>query len=316
MEPTTLLEAVAYFSDPDNCRAYLVPRRWANSVVTCPTCGTGRVKFQPKHNRWQCSVHHPRRIFTLKTGTIMEDSPIGLDKWLVAIWLLSSNRNGISSWELHRALGITQKTAWFLLARVRLAMQDERDGGKLGGEVEIDETFIGGKARNMHKNVKARKIVDKSGTDGKEIVLGMVERGGRVRAIHVEKRSKPVLQKQIREHVEAESAIFTDELKSYDGLSEFRHKVINHAVEYVRGNVHTNTAENFWSLLKRGLHGTYVSVEPFHLFRYLDEQAFRFNNRLPMSDADRFSYLVRKVVGKRLTYKQLIGKESERAEAF
>src|SRR5580692_7173304 len=176
MEPTTLLEAVAYFASPDNCREYLVPRRWVNSVVTCPTCGTANVKFQPKHNRWQCSVHHDRRQFTLKTGTIMEDSPIGLDKWLVAIWLLSSNRNGISSWELHRALGITQKTAWFLLARVRLAMQDEQAGGKLGGEVEIDETFIGGKARNRHKTERARKIGAGTGTDGKEIVLGMVER--------------------------------------------------------------------------------------------------------------------------------------------
>src|SRR5580700_3201785 len=150
-EPTTLQEAVLYFASQDNCREYIVPRRWPNGV-TCPNCGSTAVKFQEKYNRWQCAVHHDRRQFTLKTGTIMEDSPLGLDKWLPAIWLLCSNRNGISSWELHRALGVTQKTAWFILQRVRLAMQDDLTGGNLAGEVEIDESFIGGKARNMHKD--------------------------------------------------------------------------------------------------------------------------------------------------------------------
>ena len=145
-EPTTLLEAVTYFSTPENCREYVIPRRWPNGVA-CPTCGSDKVKFQPQHNRWQCSNRHPRRQFTLKTGTIMEDSPLGLDKWLPAMWLVASNRNGISSWELHRALGVTQKTGWFLLHRIRLAMQDDLSGGSLGGEVEVDETYIGGKAR-------------------------------------------------------------------------------------------------------------------------------------------------------------------------
>lgn len=238
----------------------------------------------------------------------MEDSPIGLDKWLTAMWLVASNRNGISSWELHRALGVTQKTAWFLLHRVRLAMQDEGFGGKLGGEIEVDETFIGGKARNMHKGKRAEKIGG-SGLGGKEIVLGIVERGGTVRTFHTDGRGKPELQRHIRQHVDAGSAIFTDELKSYDGLSaDFKHAVIDHAIAYVDGNIHTNTMENFWSLLKRSLKGTYVSVEPFHLFRYLDEQSFRFNNRLPMNDADRFSFLVRKIVNKRLTYAELTGK--------
>jgi transposase-like protein len=229
----------------------------------------------------------------------------------MAMWLVASNRNGISSWELHRAIGITQKSAWFLLHRVRLAMQDEGFGGKLGGEVEVDETFIGGKARNMHKDRKRRAQKEGGRNAGKTIAFGMVERGGTVRAMHVEDRSKAELQKHIKEHIEA-GAIFSDELPSYDGLSEeFKHEVINHAVEYVNGNIHTNTMENFWSLLKRSLKGTYVSVEPFHLFRYLDEQAFRYNNRLPMSDADRFSYLVRKIVGKRLTYAELTGKTED-----
>jgi transposase-like protein len=181
MEPTTLQEAVVTFSNQDNCREYVVPRRWANLVI-CPTCGSDKVKFQPKHNRWQCTNRHPRRQFTLKTGTVMEDSPLGLDKWLPAMWLVASNRNGISSWELHRALGVTQKTAWFLLHRIRLAMQDDLSGGSLGGEVEIDETFIGGKARNMHKDRKARVQKDGRNTGGKAVVLGMLERKGKVRA--------------------------------------------------------------------------------------------------------------------------------------
>src|SRR5450759_4142698 len=193
MEPTTLQEAVVYFATPDNCREYVVPRRWPNGV-TCPTCGGSKVTFQPQHNRWQCSSRHPRRQFTLKTGTVMEDSPLGLDKWLPAMWLVASNRNGISSWELHRALGVTQKTAWFLLHRVRLAMQDDLTGGTLGGEVEVDETFIGGKARNMHTERKRRYQKDGRNTGGKSIVLGMLERGKTVRATVIPDRTRATMQ--------------------------------------------------------------------------------------------------------------------------
>jgi transposase-like protein len=312
----TLQQAILHFANLDNCHEFMVKLRWPDGKVTCPRCGSDDVSYLPNARVFKCYKKHEKQKFSLKVGTVFEDSPIGLEKWLPVMWMLVNAKNGISSWEVHRAMGVTQKTAWFMLQRCRLALQDERNGGKLYGEVEIDESFIGGKARNMHKNVKARRIVDGSGTDGKEIVLGMVERDGRVRAIHVPKRSKPVLQKHIREHVEADAAIFTDELKSCDGLSEFRHEVINHAVAYVNGNVHTNTMENFWSLLKRGLHGTYVSVEPFHLFRYLDEQAFRYNNRQGMNDGERFTYAMRKVVGKRLTYAELTGKAGETAEPF
>jgi transposase-like protein len=230
-----------------------------------------------------------------------------LDKWLTAAWMITNCKNGNSSWELHRTLGVTQKTAWFMLHRIRLAMQDST-GGKLAGEVEIDETFIGGKARNMHKSKRGRKITGTGGKD-KVVVMGMMERGGNVRAFVVDSRRKKELQKNIREHVEAGAAIFSDELKSYDGLeSDYQHQVINHAVEYVNGNAHTNTMENFWSLLKRGLHGTYISVEPFQLFRYIDEQAFRFNNRNGMDDSERFDVVVKQIVGKRLTYAELTGK--------
>lgn len=316
MEPTTLLQAIEYFKNPANCREYMVPRRWPDGIVTCPQCGSDRVKFSEKHNRWQCAVHHPRRQFTLKTGTIMEDSPIALDKWLPAIWLLSANRNGISSWELHRALGVTQKTAWFMLGRIRLAMQDEEHGGKLAGEIEADESFIGGKARNMHADKRAEKIHGR-GPEGKAIVAAVLQRGGKVRAKVVDTRKKKDLQALVRNHVETGSNLYTDALKSYEGLDgDFVHQVIDHAEAYVDGQVHTNGCENFWSLLKRSLKGTYVSVEPFHLFRYIDEQVYRYNNRKPMSDADRFGYLLRKVVGKRLTYAELIGHEEKRREAF
>ena len=244
----------------------------------------------------------------------MEDSPIGLDKWLTAMWLVASNRNGISSWELHRALGVTQKTAWFLLHRVRLAMQDELTGGSLAGEVEIDETFIGGKARNMHTDRKRRVQKEGRNTGGKAIVLGMLERKGRVRATVIADRTKVTMQPIIAANVEPGSQIFSDEHGDNWKMAEYTHDTINHLVAYVDDNVHTNGMENFWSLLKRGINGingTYVSVEAFHLFRYIDEAAFRFNNRLPMSDADRFSFLVRKIVGKRLTYAELTGKTEE-----
>src|ERR1035438_8772947 len=285
-EPTTLQEAILYFSDPANCREYLMARRWADGVI-CPKCGSLDIIYLEKYNRWHCRAKHEAPQFTLKTGTIMEDSPIGLDKWLMAMWQIVNSKNGISSYEVHRAIGITQKSAWFLDHRIRLALTNGTFD-KLGGEVEVDETFIGAKSRNMHKAKRAEKIQGR-GAQGKEIVFGMKERGGKVRAMHVEKRTKKELQSAVREHVEAGSAIFSDELLSYDGLeSDYQHSVINHVVEYVNGNVHTNGMENFWSLLKRGLHGTYISVEPFHLFRYVDEQAFRFHNRIDMNDSDRF----------------------------
>src|ERR1700730_11185129 len=303
----TLREAVIYFKDFENCRAFTLELRWPDGVVHCPRCNSDHVIYLEKARVWKCYSKHDSPKFSLKTGTVFEDSPLGLDKWLPAVWMIVNDKNGISSWELHRALGVTQKTAWFMLHRIRLAMQDKQ-GGKLGGEVEVDESFIGGKSRNMHKAKRAEKIHGTGGAD-KAIVFGMVERDGKVRAIHVDSRQRKALQDAIHENVEAGSAIFSDEWLSYEGLAEdYDHAVINHAVEYVSGNVHTNTIENFWSLLKRGLHGTYVSVEPFHLFRYIDEQAFRYNNRKGMNDSQRFSAVVSQITGKRLTYKALTGK--------
>jgi transposase-like protein len=276
MEPVlnTLKEAIEYFSNPANCREYIVARRWPDGV-TCPQCGSTNVTFLEKYNRWQCSARHDARQFTAKTGTIFEDSPIGMDKWLMAMWHVVNCKNGVSSYEVHRAIGISQKSAWFMDHRIRHALTLGTIN-KLSGQIEADETYIGGKARNMHSAKRARKITGTGGKD-KTAVMGILERGGKVRTKVVENTRKKALQSEIREHVLAGSALFTDALKSYDGLDEFQHEVVDHAVEYVRGEVHTNGLENFWSLLKRGINGTYVSVEPFHLFRYLDEQVFRYN---------------------------------------
>jgi transposase-like protein len=304
--PVTLQEAIQFFSSYENCKSYMVAKRWPNGV-TCPNCGSDHVAYLENARLWKCYGKHERPKFSLKTGTIFEDSPLGLEKWLPVMWLLANCKNGVSSWEIHRGLGVTQKTAWFMLQRARLATQDPETGGKLGGEVEVDETFIGGKARNMHGDVKARKIQGRRGPEGKAIVAAVLERGGKVRAKVVDKRRKSQLQSLVRENVEPGSALYSDALKSYDGLAgEFEHQVIDHAIAYVDGQVHTNGMENFWSLLKRGIRGTYVSVEPYHLFRYVDEQAFRFNNR-KLTDAERFDSVMSQVVGKRLTYEELIG---------
>jgi transposase-like protein len=308
-EPKSLQEAIVYFSNPDNCLDYLAMKRWPNGV-TCPTCGSKDVIFLANQRRWKCRQKHPLQQFSVKIGTVMEDSPIGLDKWLMAMWQIVNCKNGISSYEVHRAIGITQKSAWFLDHRIRFAL-GMGPGNKLSGQIEADETYIGGKARNMHAHKRAPKITGTGGKD-KTAVLGILERGGKVRTEVIDNTKKKTLQREVREHVLAGSALFTDALKSYEGLDEFQHEVVDHAVEYVRGEVHTNGLENFWSLVKRGLNGTYISVEPFHLFRYLDEQAFRYNNRR-MCDGDRFDIVVRQIIGKRLTWDQLTGKASQLA---
>jgi transposase-like protein len=252
-EPTTLQEAIVYFSNPANCRDYLVARRWPDGVI-CPRCGSKNVLFLEKYNRWHCREKHDAPQFTLKTGTIMEDSPIGLDKWLMAMWQIVNSKNGIGSCEVHRAIGITQKSAWFMDHRIRFALTMGTIN-KFSGQIEADETYIGGKARNMHSTKRTKKITGTGGKD-KTAVMGILERGGKVRTKVVENTRKKALQAEIREHVLAGSAIFTDAPKSYEGLNEFQHEVVDRAVEYVRGEVHTSGLENFWFLVKRGLNGT------------------------------------------------------------
>src|SRR5438445_1444230 len=303
----TLQEAIVHFSDFENCRTVMMKLRWPDGVVKCPHCGSEKVTYLAKNRVWKCYTGHAKPKFSLKTGTIFEESPLGLDKWLPALWLVVNCKNGISSCELARDLGVTQKTAWFMAHRLRYAL---KDGGfnLLSGEVEADETFIGGKARNMHVAKRKRRITG-TGTKDKTAVMGILERGGKVKASVVPSRRKWALQAEVRKHVTAGAALYSDALLSYEGLAaDYAHQVVDHATQYVDGRVHTNGLENFWSLLKRGVSGTYVSVEPFHLHRYLDEQMFRFNNRKELDDAGRFDLAVRQIVGKRITFAQLTGK--------
>jgi hypothetical protein len=309
-EPTSLQEAIVYFSDLNNCIDYLAIRRWPKGVA-CPGCGSTKVSFNAKRRTWKCSTHHPKREFSVKVGTIFEDSPISLDKWMTATWMLTNCKNGVSSYEIARDVKVTQKSAWFMLHRIRLAMQDDFFGSKIGGtgsEVEVDETFIGGKARNMHKSKRIRKNVREDNW-GKTIVMGLLERGGNVKAKVVPNRKKPAIHSTIAEGIEPGTQLYTDDHNGYMDISpDYIHSIVNHAERYVDGKVHTNGIENFWSCLKRGLNGTYIAVEPFHLFRYLDEQMFRYNNRKNMNDADRFDLVVNQIVGKRLTFAELTGK--------
>ena len=310
-EPKTLLEAIRHFADPDVTHNLMVNLRWPHGVH-CPTCGRTDVRFISTRRIWECKEKHPRRQFSSKIGTIFEDSPLGLDKWFAAIWMVANCKNGISSYEMARDLGITQKSAWFMDHRIRLAM---KAGSimKMDGEIEADESFVGGLAKNMHE--KKRKHIGTGGA-GKTAVLGILRRknstsGSKVRTKAVPNVRAATLQTEIRDNVAPGSHLYTDAWTSYRGLAgEYNHEVIDHAVEYVRDAVHTNGIENFWSLLKRTIKGTYVSVEPFHLGRYLDEQTFRFNER-DDNDVGRFKSVLSSVSGRRLTYSQLIGNDQE-----
>jgi transposase-like protein len=304
--PESLQEAVVYFADVEKAHKWAVILRWPNGME-CPRCGSKEHSFISTRRMWFCKGC--KKQFTVKVGSIFEDSPLGMDKWMLAVWLIVTCKNGISSYEIASHLDITQKSAWHMMHRVRKAVQSG-SFVKLSGEVEVDETFIGGKARNMHIAERKRRITGTGGKD-KTAVMGIMERGGKVRTMVVPNRKKHALQSEVRKHVEAGSALYSDALQSYSGLEgQYAHQVIDHAVAYVEGHVHTNSLENFWSLLKRSISGTYVSVEPFHLHRYLDEQAYRFNNR-KLTAAERFAEAMANVGGKRLTWDNLTGKQSD-----
>jgi transposase-like protein len=307
--PETLREAMAYFADPDVSLQFLQFLRWPEGV-TCAHCEAKNPMFLKTRRIWKCRVC--RKQFSVKMGTVFEDSPLGLDKWLPAIWLLANSKNGISSYEVARALGVTQKTAWFMLGRIRLAMQT-KSFKKMSGYVEADETFVGGLSKNMHKSKRAR-VIKSTGVAGKVAVMGILQRGNdkdasKIRTSVVEDTRGSTLTGEIDANVEKGSHVYTDAWRGYNNLSEsYQHEVIDHAVSYGRGLVHTNGLECFWSLLKRAIKGTYVSVDPFHMFRYLDEQTFRFNYRKE-NDGFRFAHVVGTIMGKRLTYKSLIGQD-------
>jgi len=307
--PSTLADAIRYFADKDMALTFLASLRWPDGV-SCPACEAKNPGFLKTRRIWKC--RDCGRQFSVKLGTIFEDSPIGLDKWLPALWMLANSKNGISSYELARALGVTLKTGWLMLHSIRRAMQT-RTCAKMRGSVEADETFIGGKAKFMHWSKRNRIIRGTGGMD-KTPVLGMLERGrdgkaSRVRAVVVRNLSQRNLRRKVIETVEKGANLYTDTTMQYTKgrlPKLYQHAAINHAKEYVRGQVHTNSLENFWSLLKRAIKGTYVSVDPFHLFRYVDEQVRRYNERTS-NDRERFVSVLADIVGRRMTYRDLTG---------
>jgi len=325
--PKTLQQAIQFFIEFENCRQFMIAVRWLDGKVRCPYCDSEKVTYLEKARLYRCYGDHPKQKFSLKIGTVFEDSPIPLDKWLPAVWMLVNCRNGVSSYEIHRALGVTQKSAWFMLHRIRLAVQSGsfRKLGGPGNEVEADEAFVGGKAQNMHgkrraalRNARNSCLHGDTRLIGKAAVMGVLDREQRkVRAAVVPNINRETLQAEILNHIEHGSKIYTDEASLYRSVpKEYTHAFVNHMEKYVDGRVHANGMENFWSLLKRGLHGTYVAVEPFHLFRYVDEQVFRYNHRKDengnkLSDADRFKVALSQIAGKRLTFAEVTGKVEE-----
>jgi transposase-like protein len=311
-----LKQAIEYFSDPDRALDYMIKLRWPDGVVTCPTCGRKDPVFLKNQRKWQCKSVHPKRQFSVKVGTVFEDSPIPIDKWLVAVWMLSNCRNGVSSYELSRALGITQKSGWFMLHRIRETMS--LNGTPLGGPgdvVETDETYVGGKLKNMHRSKRSVPVAgERIEMKNKTAVMGFLNRTKReVSAQIIPFVRSETVQAMVRRNVLPGTTLYTDSFGGYNGCKEdYVHAAVNHLEEYVRGNVHTNGIENFWSLLKRSLSGTYVGVEPCHLQRYVDEQVFRYNNRKddgkPVSDLERFDRAMHLINGKRLTFAQVTGK--------
>jgi transposase-like protein len=299
--PTTLLDAARYFSDLTVCHNYMRRIKWPNGVITCPDCNSDRIGEIKTRHMLRCK--DCRKQFSYKVGTIFEDSSLGLDKWFVAVWAIANCKNGISSHELGRAIGVTQKTAWFMLHRIREAMKTGTFR-KLGGTVEADETFVGGKAENMHKARRAQAIRGR-GTVGKTIVQGILERGGKMLAYVVPNTEGPTLRANVARNVEREATVYTDEAPAYGPLwKRYRHGMVDHSKAFVDGDIHVNGVENFWSLLKRTIKGTYIHIAPFHLGRYCDEQVFRFDNR-KTDDAGRFWAALLGVVGRRLTYRRL-----------
>jgi len=315
-EVKTLADAIRYFTDEQTCIDTVAGLRWSNGPE-CPACISfkDRQHWLKTQRRWQC--RDCGKQYSVKLNTIFEDSAVPLTKWLPAMWLLANCKNGISSYELARDIGVTQKSAWFMLHRIREATKNRsvKKLGPSGKPVEVDETFVGGKMKNMHASRRNKLQLAERG-DNKTAVMGLLDRYAReVRVKVIPNVKRATLQAEVLKQIVPVGTVYTDQYSGYDGLllKGFLHQTVNHLEEYVRGEIHTQGIENFWSLFKRMLNGTYVAVEPFHLEAYADEQAFRYNNRRNMTDADRFALAVSQVAGKRLTYAELTGKVGESA---
>lgn len=300
--PKTLLEAVRYFTLV-RCNEYMKNLKWPDGKIVCPKCGNDSCKELSSRPVLKCNRASCQKQFSYKVGTIFEDSPLGLDKWFVAVWSIANAKNGISSHELARAIGVTQKTSWFMLMRIREAMETGTFQ-KLNGTVESDETFIGGESKNMHKHIREKKIKGR-GVVGKVAVQGIIQRGGDVRTFVVPNTEAETLKGNVYRNVERGAELFTDSATAYAGLyRDFVHATVDHIKEYVAGTVHTNSIENVWSLLKRCIKGTWTHIAPVHVERYAGEQAWRFNHR-KTHDGVRFNDLMSGVLGRRITYRRL-----------
>ncbi|MFV0237003.1 MAG: IS1595 family transposase [Flavobacteriales bacterium] len=297
-----LIEVMMHFSDEQVCKDYLAELRWANGIF-CPHCENDDKIYTMKRN-YKCAKC--RKQFSVTKGSIFENSGIPLQKWFAGVWLITSHKKGISSLQLHRDLGITQKSAWFMLQRIRFAIRTKSFNRKLENTVEADETYIGGKNKNRHQDKKVPNAQGRS-TKDKTAVFGLVERNGRVTAMKVKRTDKNTLQSIINKNVSLNANLMTDEWKAYKGLSKnYSHLVVKHGEgQYVNGKAHTNTIEGFWSLLKRGIIGIYHNVSAKHLNAYVDEFEYRYNTK-HISCVERFNNML-SLSNSRLTYNQLIG---------
>jgi transposase-like protein len=302
LEFKNLKDLMTQLADEKVCREYVEQMRWGGNPV-CPYCGkTKPYKFKTA-KRYRCSNRNCRQNFSVTVGTIFENSKIGLATWLAAIYVLTGHKKGISSHQLARDLGVTQKTAWFINHRIRLIM-DIPDPEPLNSVVEIDETYVGGKLSKMNR--KRRKAWQELGVDNKIPVMGLVQRGGRAKLLVIGNRP---FKEVIRENVDNTATVYTDAHSGYELLNQeyAAHEAVNHSIqEYRRGEAYTNTVEGFFSLFKRTIHGTYHQISPKHLHRYCAETTYRFNSR-KIKDAERFKRTISNVEG-RLKYKNLTEK--------
>lgn len=312
MEAFNLIQFYQKFGTEEQCQDFIFKSRWANGV-TCPKCGEIGVKtYKLASGRYKCASC--RSTFTVRTRSVFEDSPVSLQKWLLAIYLCGSYKKGISSIQLGKFIDVTQKTAWFMLQRIRCVYEND-SFELLDGEVEMDEAYIGGKDSNKHYSKRLKTLTGKGAQghgskNSKAPVVGMVERGGNLRAIATKDTGSNTLMTLARKHIDINATIYTDEHMPYRTLPKlgFKHESVNHGVkEFVNGMASTNTAESFWSHLKRGINGIYHHVSAKHLQRYCDEYSYRWNTR-DMTDGERFEDWFNRVNGKRLTYNSLIRK--------